>query len=191
MDVSDGASIVAAFDQAQSEIGIIDVVINNAGIGVGGKTIDLTEEQWAETMDTNLKGVWRVAQETAKRLIAVDKPGSIVNIASILGIGVSSGVLTYAVSKAGVVHMTKALALEWAGHNIRVNAIAPGYVETDINRDTLNTERGREMIAGIPQRRTGEMDEIAAPLLLLASDASSYMTGSIVTVDGGHLVSSL
>jgi NAD(P)-dependent dehydrogenase (short-subunit alcohol dehydrogenase family) len=132
-----------------------------------------------------------VTQETTKRLIAKNMGGSIINIASILGERVMPGVLTYTVTKAGVVQLTKALALEWARHNIRINAIAPGYVETDINRGLLQSETGKKIIQRIPQRRTGNLEDLDGPLLLLASDASAFMTGAIVPVDGGHLVSSL
>jgi len=191
MDVSDDNSVTEAFDQAETEVGTIDVIINNAGIVSRSNSLDLTSDEWDRVMNTNLKAVWRVSQEAARRLIAAGKPGNIINTASILGFRVMASNLTYAVSKAGVVQMTRALALEWARYNIRVNAIAPGYVETDLNRDMLQSERGRDLIKRIPQRRTGEMDEIAAPLLLLASDASSFMTGETITVDGGHLVSSL
>jgi NAD(P)-dependent dehydrogenase (short-subunit alcohol dehydrogenase family) len=191
MDVSDDASVSAAFEAAQSEVGIINVLINNAGIVSRLNSLDLTSDEWDRVMNTNLKAVWRVSQEAAKRLIAAELPGNIINTASILGFRVMPSNLTYTVSKAGVVQMTRALALEWARHNIRVNAIAPGYVETDLNRDMLRSERGQELVKRIPQRRTGEMDEIAAPLLMLASDASSFMTGETVTVDGGHLVNSL
>jgi hypothetical protein len=117
--------------------------------------------------------------------------GVIVNIASVLGLRVSKGVLPYAVSKAGLIQMTKALALELAKHNIRVNAIAPGYVETDLNREFLKSEEAQKMIRNIPQRRPGTVDDLTGPLLLLASDASGYMTGTVLAVDGGHLVSSL
>ena len=191
MDVSDDNSVTEAFDQAEAEVGLVDVVINNAGIVSRSNSLDLTSDEWDRVMNTNLRAVWRVSQETAKRLIAAGKPGNIINTASILGFRVMPSNLTYTVSKAGVVQMTRALALEWARHNIRVNAIAPGYVETDLNRDMLQSARGQELIKRIPQRRTGEMDEIAAPLLLLASDASSFMTGETITVDGGHLVNSL
>ena len=118
-------------------------------------------------------------------------PGSIVNIASILGLRVSGGVLPYAISKAGVVQMTKALALEWARHRIRVNALAPGYIETELNDAFFGSDAGKALIRRIPQRRLGEARELDGPLLLLASEAGSYMTGSVVAVDGGHLVSGL
>ena len=136
-------------------------------------------------------GAWTVAQAAAKRMAEAESGGVIVNIASVLGLRVSKGVVPYAVSKAGLIQMTKALALEWARHDIRVNALAPGYVETDLTRDYLATEAGRTLMTRIPQRRPAEMAELDGPLLLLASDASSYMTGSVVAVDGGHLVSSL
>jgi len=191
MDVSDGDSIIRGFDQAEGHVGQINVLINNAGVVSRSTSLDLTSDGWDQVLDTNLKAVWRVSQEAARRLIAARAPGNIVNTASILGLRVMPGILTYTVSKAGVVQMTRALAIEWARYGIRVNAIAPGYVETDINRDMLQSERGRELVTRIPLRRTGEMDEIAGPLLLLASDASSFMTGEIIAVDGGHLVSSL
>jgi NAD(P)-dependent dehydrogenase (short-subunit alcohol dehydrogenase family) len=117
--------------------------------------------------------------------------GSIVNIASILGLRVAGGVTPYAISKAAVVQMTKSLALEWARHRIRVNALAPGYIETELNDDFFGSDAGKALIRRIPQRRLGETRELDGPLLLLASDAGSYMTGSVVAVDGGHLVSGL
>ncbi len=191
MDVSDDESVIKAFDAAEAEVGTVDVILNNAGIVTRSNSLDLTPDQWDAVMNTNLKAVWRVSQEAAKRLIAAGKPGNIINTASILSFRVTASNLTYAVSKAGVVQMTRALALEWARHNIRVNAIAPGYVETDLNRDMLQSEHGKALIKRIPQRRTGELDELTGPILLLASDASSFMTGETITVDGGHLVSSL
>jgi len=191
LDVSDEDSTVSAFDQAEAEVGTVNVLINNAGIVSRSTSLDLTTADWDQVLNTNLRAVWRVSQEAAKRLIASNSGGNIINTASILGFRVMPSNLTYAVSKAGVVQMTRALALEWARHNIRVNAIAPGYVETDLNRDLLQSERGKALVQRIPQRRTGEMHELAGPLLLLASDASSFMTGETITVDGGHLVSSL
>ena len=142
-------------------------------------------------MDTNLKGAWTVAQEAARRMTGAETGGVIINISSVLGLRVSKGVVPYAVSKAGLVQMTKALALELAPQNIRVNALAPGYVETDLNREFLESKGGKKQIKRIPQRRPARMEELSGPLLLLASDASSYMTGAVLAVDGGHLVSSL
>lgn len=191
LDVTDRKSIVAAFDAIETEIGPVTVCVNNAGITGRGTALETTDESWEAVFDTNLKGSWMVTQEAAKRLIAHDLGGSIINIASILGERVMPGILSYAVSKAGIVQMTKALALEWARHNIRINAIAPGYVETDLNRDLLRSETGRKIIQRIPQQRTGELEDLEGPLLLLASDASAFMTGAVIPVDGGHLVNSL
>jgi NAD(P)-dependent dehydrogenase (short-subunit alcohol dehydrogenase family) len=191
MDVSDEKSIVSGFDAAEAEVGTIDVLMNNAGIVSRGTSLELSMDDWDRVMNTNLKAVLRVSQEAVNRLIVVDKPGSIINTASILSFRLTSGNLPYAVSKAAVVQMTRALALEWARYSIRVNAIAPGYIETDLNRDLLRSDRGQELIKRIPQRRTGELEELSGPLLLLASDASSFMTGETIVVDGGHLVNSV
>ncbi len=191
LDITDRPSIIGAFDAIEARYGTVTIAINNAGISGRELAIETTDDNWDEVLGTNLKGSWMVCQETAKRLVARDRGGSIVNIASILGERVMPGVLTYSVSKAGIVQMTKALALEWARHNIRVNALAPGYVETDLNRKLLRSDVGQKIISRIPQRRTGKLQDLDGPLLLLASDASAFMTGAIVPVDGGHLVSSL
>ena len=191
LDVSDRASIIGAFDEIEEKVGTINICVNNAGISGRDSALDTSDDGWDEVFSTNLKGTWMVTQETTKRLVAKSIGGSIINIASILGERVMPGVLTYTVSKAGVVQLTKALALEWARHNIRINAIAPGYVETDLNRALLQSDMGKKIIQRIPQRRTGELSDLDGPLLLLASDASAFMTGVILPVDGGHLVSSL
>jgi NAD(P)-dependent dehydrogenase (short-subunit alcohol dehydrogenase family) len=191
LDVSDRASIIGAFDEIQEKVGTVNICVNNAGISGRDSALDTSDDGWDEVFSTNLKGTWMVTQETTKRLVAKNIGGSIINIASILGERVMPGVLTYTVSKAGVVQLTKALALEWARHNIRINAIAPGYVETDLNRALLQSDLGKKIIQRIPQRRTGELSDLDGPLLLLASDASAFMTGVILPVDGGHLVSSL
>ena len=191
MDVTDKDSVSAAFGLIEEQAGPVTVVVNNAGIAGSKLALDLEEGDWDRVLDTNLKGAWTVAQAAAKRMAEAESGGVIVNIASVLGLRVSKGVVPYAVSKAGLIQMTKALALEWARHGIRVNALAPGYVETDLTRDYLATEAGRTLMGRIPQRRPAELAELDGPLLLLASDASSYMTGSVVAVDGGHLVSSL
>lgn len=191
LDVTDRSSITSAFDTIEQTWGPVSVCVNNAGISGRETALETTDENWDAVFDTNLKGAWIVSQEMAKRLVVANQGGAIINIASILGERVMPGVLTYSVTKAAIVQMTKALALEWARHNIRVNAIAPGYVETDLNRGLLQSEMGQKIIQRIPQRRTGELQDLDGPLLLLASDASSFMTGAIVPVDGGHLVSSL
>lgn len=187
LDVTDARS-VKALSAALSEA---DIVVNNAGLVRSGPALDQSETDWDTVIDTNLKGMFLVAQAAGAAIRSRGNGGSIINIASILGIRQIGGVLPYAVSKAGVIQMTKTLALELARFGIRVNALAPGYIDTPINRDFLDSAQGRELIKRIPQRRLGRLEELDGPLLLLASDASSYMTGSILTVDGGHLVSSL
>ncbi|MAF95256.1 MAG: 2-deoxy-D-gluconate 3-dehydrogenase [Rhodospirillaceae bacterium] len=191
MDVTDAASVAAAFEAVEEQAGTVTVVVNNAGVADGKAALELTEDDWDRILDTNLKGAWTVAQKAAKRMAAAETGGVIVNIASVLGLRVGKGVLPYAVSKAGLVQMTKALALELAPLNIRVNALAPGYVGTDLTREYLASEHGQKQIKRVPFRRPGTMEELSGPLLLLCSDASAYMTGSVLAVDGGHLVSSL
>ena len=191
MDVSDADSVALAFDRVAAELGVPDIVVNNAGTVKRGPSLELSEADWQDVLDVNLSGVFRVAQAAAREMVRVGKPGSIINIASILGLRVRTQVLPYTTTKAAVVQMTKALALEWAGHGIRVNAIAPGYFETDINRDLLRSPVGQAILSRVPQQRPGQLAELDGPLLLLASQASSYMTGAVIAVDGGHLVSTL
>ncbi len=191
MDVTNASSVEQAFAQAETEFGPVTILINNAGVTMTRPALDVEENDWSGVIDTNLKGTWLVARHAARRMIHHAASGSIVNIASILGLRVAGGVASYAVSKAAVVQMTKALALEWARYGIRVNALAPGYIETDLNDAFFSSDAGKALIRRIPQRRLGEARELDGPLLLLASDAGSYMTGSIIAVDGGHLVSGL
>jgi NAD(P)-dependent dehydrogenase (short-subunit alcohol dehydrogenase family) len=190
LDVTDAASVKGAFDEIEAG-GVADVIVNNAGMAVSRPLLEQTESDWDTVLDTNLKGAWLVAQEAARRLVAAKRPGSIVNIASITGERVAGGVAPYCTSKAGVMHLTRAMALELARHGVRVNALAPGYVQTELNRDFLGSEAGQRLMARIPQRRFGLPEELDGPLLLLASDAGAYITGSIIFADGGHLVSSL
>lgn len=191
MDVTDADSVRAGFDSAEQHFGTVDVAVCNAGVAIPSAAIEMEESAWLKTIDVNLNGCWRVATECARRLAAAQKPGSIINITSILGQRVAGFVSPYATSKAGLEQLTRSLALEWAKLGIRVNALAPGYIATDINREFFESEAGQKMIKRIPQRRLGEVDDLAGALLLLASDASRYMTGSTITVDGGHLQSSL
>ena len=191
MDVTEVASIERALDSAEERFGPVQILINNAGVTVTRAALDLEEKDWDQVVGTNLKGVWLAAQSTARRMVHHKTPGSIVNIASILGLRVAGGVAPYAVSKAGVVQLTKTLALEWARYNIRVNALAPGYIKTELNTDFFETDAGKALMKRVPQRRLGEARELDGPLLLLASEQSTYMTGSVIAVDGGHLVSSL
>jgi len=191
MDVTDPASVQGAFDAVSQALGPIHVLVNNAGVAVTKPFLDLGEEDWASVVDVNLNGAWRVAQAGARHMRDHAQGGSIVNIASITGLRVAGAISAYVASKAGLIQLTKAMALELARYGIRVNALAPGYVETDINRDFFTSDAGQALIKRIPQRRIGKPEELDGPLLLLASDAGSYMTGSVVVADGGHLVSSL
>ena len=191
LDVTDRASVDAAFERATQAFGAPDIVVNNAGIARTKPSLELEEREWREVLDTNLDGAWRVAQAAARAMTAAGKGGSLINIASILGLRVATSLLAYAAAKAALVQVTQALALEWARHRIRVNAIAPGYIETDMNRAFFQTEAGQAVMKRVPQRRIGKPAELDGALLLLASDASSYMTGSVLVVDGGHLVTSL
>lgn len=187
-DITDRAELADAFDRAEQAFGTVDLLVANAGIAPAAKLIDETEENWHKVMALNLDAVLFSSQEAARRLIAAGKPGAIVVVGSILGFGVSRGVGAYCTSKAAVHQLTKSLALELAAKNIRVNALAPGYIVTDINRAYLESSAGDQMKAAIPMRRFGRVDELDGPLLLLASDAGSLMTGTILTVDGGHLL---
>lgn len=191
MDVTDAAAVSRGFERAIAHAGVPDVLINNAGQTITKPLLKQTEEDWDAVIDTNLKGAWLVATEAARRMAGAGRPGSIVNIASILGERVAGGVAPYAISKAGVVQATKAMALELARHDIRVNALMPGYVITDLNRDFLASEAGDKLRLRIPSRRFCELADLDGPLLLLASDAGRAMSGACLAVDRGHLVSGL
>lgn len=191
LDVTVGDSVSAAFDAAERRFGTVDLLVNNAGVAASRRFVKSTEEDWDFIVDTNLKAVWRVARECAQRLIAAQRPGCIVNIASIVGLHPALGESIYGAAKAGVVHLTKSMAMELLRHGIRVNALCPGYFETEMNADFFATEKGREFIRKLPPQRLGELDELNAPLLLLASDAGSFINGIALPVDGGHLTLSL
>ena len=187
LDVQSGTSIAAALDAA----GPLDIVVNNAGISIVKPALDMPEDDWDAVVDTNLRGAWLVAQGAARHWVAQKRPGSIVNIASILGLRTIGQVAPYNASKAGLIHLTRALAMEWARHDIRVNAICPGYIETEMNSPFWKTPGGQRLIERIPQRRIGRPEHLDGALLLLASEAGAFMTGSVITIDGGHMVSSL
>jgi NAD(P)-dependent dehydrogenase (short-subunit alcohol dehydrogenase family) len=191
MDVADEASVEAAFSEMDRRGIRLDVVINNAGVAGAAAALDTDAGAFSEVLDTNLRGVFLVATGAARRWKESGRPGVIINIASILGERVAAGVAPYAASKAAVIQLTRALALEWARHGIRVNALAPGYIETDINRDFFATEAGEALVRRIPMRRLGQPSDLDGPLLLLCSEASAFMTGTVIAADGGHLVSSL
>jgi NAD(P)-dependent dehydrogenase (short-subunit alcohol dehydrogenase family) len=187
LDVSSKESVHACFEQT----GACDIVINNAGITVTRAMLEQTEDDWDSVIDTNLKGGWLVATEAARRLRDAGRSGSIVNIGSVLGERVAAGVAPYAISKAGVVQATKVMALELARYKIRVNALLPGYVVTDLNRDFLESEPGQKLRMRVPTREFVQITDLDAPLLMLASDAGAGMTGACIAVDRGHLVSTL
>ena len=189
LDVSDNAAISVAFDECEAAFGTVTILVNNAGIANPRRVADMNEDDWRSVMSVNLDAVWYIAQEAARRMIAAGKPGSIINTASILSFLVGFGMSAYAVAKAGVVQATKSLALELAGKAIRVNAIAPGYVLTEINRSFFETDAGQQVIQTIPQRRIGEPSDLDGTMLLLASrKAAGFMTGSTIVVDGGHML---
>jgi NAD(P)-dependent dehydrogenase (short-subunit alcohol dehydrogenase family) len=169
----------------------LDILVNNAGVVHSAAALEQSEADWDSVVDTNLKGPFLVSQMAAKLMAASGRGGSIINIASILGLRQSAAVLPYAVSKAGLIQLTKVLALELARFNVRVNALAPGYFDTELNRDFWQSSAGEALVRRIPQRRLGQRSELDGPLLLLASEASRYMTGAVIAVDGGHLVSGL
>jgi len=193
LDVTDRASMEAFFEAAESAFGPVNVLINNAGIEAGPKTyLMIDEADWDAVLDTNLKAAWLMSKLFTERVIAHGLPGgNIINISSITDRRTIKGQFPYAVSKGGLSRMTEVLALEAPKYGIRVNALAPGYILTDVSRTLLESDRSEAFRKGIPLRRYGEFEDLDGPLLLLASDASSYMNGSIVVVDGGHVCASL
>jgi NAD(P)-dependent dehydrogenase (short-subunit alcohol dehydrogenase family) len=190
MDMLDAASIEAGIAAAEAAIGPLTVLVNNAGIAIVKPTLDWTEEDWDKVVGTNLKGAWLAAQHVAKGMVA-RRGGKIINIASVLGIRPIGQVPGYTAAKAGLIQLTRQLAMELARYNVRVNAIAPGYIVTEMNRPFWETDPGKALISRIPMRRIGKPEELDGVLLLLASDAASYMTGSVIASDGGHLVNSM
>ena len=188
MDVTSTASIGEALDSAEAALGPITVLINNAGIAIEKLALEQTEADWDAVIGANLKGAYFTATELARRMIARKQEGNIVNIASVLGLGVMRFLSPYTISKAGIVQATKAMALELAPNNIRVNALAPGYIDTEMNHEFWATPAGEKLTKRIPQRRIGSESDLDGAIMLLASKASRYMTGSVVTVDGGFLL---
>jgi NAD(P)-dependent dehydrogenase (short-subunit alcohol dehydrogenase family) len=184
LDVADRQQVDAALTSI-AHLGSIDVLVNNAGIAAGSSLLDMEEETWDQVLNVNLKGAWLVARAIAKQMIASGIRGSIINVSSVLGSAVQKGTANYPAAKAALTHLTRSMAVEWARYGIRVNALAPGYFATDLSTAYLQSARGSAMLGRLPQRRLGSPEELSGALLLLASPASNYMTGSVVTVDGG------
>jgi len=190
MDVTRRDSIARALQEAAAA-GPIGIFVNNAGVANTRAFLDASDADWSDVVDVNLTGAWRAAQAAAQHMRDAGTGGSIINVASITGLRMAGGIAPYAAAKAGLIQLTKAMALELARYRIRVNALAPGYIETDLNREFFQSEAGLALIKRVPQRRLGKPEHLDGPLLLLASDASEFMTGSVLVADGGHLVSSL
>ena len=189
VDVTDNKSVKVCVETAENELGPINILVNNAGIAVTKPLLEHAEEDWDSVLDTNLKGIWLMAQEVTRRMVRGGQDGTIINIASVLGDRGIAQLPGYCASKGGIINLTRAMAVELAPHRIRVNAIAPGYIETDMNRQFFATQVGQRLIKRIPQRRLGQVEDLDGVLLLLASDASRYMTGSVITIDGGQSAS--
>jgi len=187
-DVRVRAAMAKAFDAAEQKFGTVTILVNNAGVVTSGRAVELAEDEWRRVLSTNLDAVFYCAQEAARRMLAAGTGGAIVNIASVLGFGVAKGVVAYATAKAAVIQLTKALALELAFKGIRVNAIAPGWIVTELNRDYLATEHGAALKREIPIGRFGEERDLDGPLLLLVSDAGRFVTGATIVADGGQMV---
>jgi NAD(P)-dependent dehydrogenase (short-subunit alcohol dehydrogenase family) len=187
-DVLDRAAMRRAFDAAQSAFGTVTILLNNAGVAQSVRALDMTEEEWRRVISVDLDAVFAWSQEGARRMLDTGRKGAIVNLASVLSFGVSKGVAAYAVAKAGVVQLTKALAVELAFKGVRVNAIAPGWFVTEINETFLQGENGAAMKRAIPMGRFGQDGDLDGALLLLASKAGAYITGATVIVDGGQVV---
>jgi NAD(P)-dependent dehydrogenase (short-subunit alcohol dehydrogenase family) len=196
MDVTDIASIRAAVAHAETEMGTIDILVNNSGVGVTKKLTDVTAEDYDYVMGTNTRGAFFVAQEVAKRMIARSKgaaPGTftggrIVNVASMAGLRVSPQIGVYCMSKAAVVHMTRSMALEWGRHGINVNAICPGYIDTEINHHVWQTEAGQKMVAEMPRKRVGQPKDLDVVLMMLCSNESHFVNGAVISADDGQAV---
>jgi 3-oxoacyl-[acyl-carrier protein] reductase len=189
LDVADQGAIAGAFDAAEAAFGTVTILVNNAGIAGNKPVFDITPDDWRKVMSVNLDGVWFAAQEAARRMKDAGRQGNIINIASVLSFRAARTVAAYAASKGAVLQLTRNLALEFARYDIRVNAIAPGYILTEINKEYFESDDSAPMIRRIPQRRIGDVSDLDGTLLLLASNkASGYMTGTTVVVDGGHLL---
>jgi NAD(P)-dependent dehydrogenase (short-subunit alcohol dehydrogenase family) len=193
LDVTDYASIKSAIAHAETEAGHIDILVNNSGVSSTNRLVDVTPEDYAFIVDTNQRGAFFVAQETAKRMIArakgdPKKQHRIINIASVAGLRVMPQIGVYCISKAALIHMTKCMALEWGKHGINVNAICPGYISTESNAEQYDAESGRSLINMLPRKRAGKPEDLDCLLLLLAAEESHFINGAIITADDGMSV---
>lgn len=188
MDVTKADSIAAAFDEAERQFSTVDVLVNNAGVSDVAAFPDMTETQWNNLIDTGLNGPWRVAREMSQRLIAAGRGGSIINIASVTGLLAKPMFLNYGTAKAGLIHLTRQLAMDLLPHGIRANALAPGYFPTEMTSWYFDMDAGKAEVANLPPKRLGRLEELEGPLLLLASEAGSYINGAVIPVDYGHSV---
>ena len=188
LDVSDPAGVADAFDHSERQFGTVSCLVNNAGIARPARALELSLEDWRSVIDTNLNSVWMLSQEAARRMVKAERGGVIINIASILGMRVARGETPYSAAKAGVLQITRSLGVELARHKIRVNALAPGYILTEMTETYLKSAKGEAMVKAIPQQRHGDPSDLDGALLLLASQkASGFMTGSTIVVDGGDM----
>jgi NAD(P)-dependent dehydrogenase (short-subunit alcohol dehydrogenase family) len=188
MDVTDVASVRAGVAAAESTLGSLDILVNNSGVSVTKRAGDVEEADYDFVMDTNAKGAFFVAQAAGRAMIAAKRPGRIINIASAAGLRVLGQLSVYCMSKAAVIHMTRALALEWGRYGINVNALCPGYIETEINRDYWETDGGKKLVAMLPRRRVGKPEDLDGLLLLLASEHSGFVNGAVIAADDGLTV---
>jgi NAD(P)-dependent dehydrogenase (short-subunit alcohol dehydrogenase family) len=185
MDVTDVASVRAGVAAAQAALGALDVLVNNSGVSVTKRAGEVEEADYDFVMDTNAKGAFFVAQAAGNAMIAAKRPGRIINIASAAGLRVLGQLSVYCMSKAAVIHLTRALALEWGRYGINVNALCPGYIETEINREYWDTDRGRKLVAMLPRRRVGKPEDLDGLLVLLASEHSGFVNGAVIAADDG------
>ncbi|HYF58609.1 MAG TPA: SDR family oxidoreductase [Burkholderiaceae bacterium] len=190
MDVTDPESVAAGVAEAESQAGAIDILVNNSGVSTTQRLVDVTPDDFDFVFDTNTRGAFFVAQSVARRMIArakdePNRPARIVNVASMAGLKVLAQIGVYSMSKAAVVHMTRAMALEWARYGINVNAICPGYISTELNEHHWDTEAGRKLIGMLPRKRLGTPEDLDGLLLLLASDLSGFVNGAVIAADDG------
>lgn len=184
MDVTSKDSIVAAYEEAEQAFGVVDVIINNAGTSSPANFMKMDDRSRDFVMDTNFKGVWDVAQEGARRMIKAGMGGSIVNISSVLGLAVQTGQTAYCASKGATIQLTRGMSVDLMRHGIRVNTLAPGWFRTELNQDFFETAAGQDYIRRMPAKRLGELEELVGPIILLVSEAGSFVNGAIMVVDG-------